>query len=51
MLRTPDLDDLLGYSSTMTIVDGKPTIYICRNRVCRTPLTDTKEVFRELGAE
>jgi len=51
MLRTPDLDDLLGYTSTMTIVYGKPTIYICRNRVCRTPLTDTKEVFRELGAE
>jgi uncharacterized protein YyaL (SSP411 family) len=51
MLRTPDLDDVLGYTSTMTIVDGKPTTYICRNRVCRTPLTDTKEVFRELGAE
>jgi hypothetical protein len=51
MLRTPDLDDVLGYTSTMTIVDEKPTIYICRNRICRTPLTDTKEVFRELGAE
>jgi hypothetical protein len=51
MLKTPDLDDVLGYTSTMTIVDGKPTIYICSNRVCRTPLTYTKEVFRELGAE
>jgi len=51
MLKAPDLDDVLGYTSTMTIVDGKPTVYICRNRVCRTPLTDTKEIFRELGAE
>jgi uncharacterized protein YyaL (SSP411 family) len=51
MLRTPDLDDVLGYTSTMATVYGKPTVYICRNRVCRTPLTDTKEIFRELGAE
>ena len=32
MFKTPSLDDVLGYTSTMSSIDGKPTIYICRDQ-------------------
>jgi len=51
MLKNPSLDDLLGYTSAMSSIDGKPTIYICRDRVCRMPITDVEEAIRSLGVE
>jgi uncharacterized protein YyaL (SSP411 family) len=51
MLKTPSLDDMLYYTSKMSSVDSKPTIYICRDRVCRTPLTDLEEAIRFLSDE
>ncbi len=48
MLKTPDLDNLLGYTEMMKSVEGKPTIYICRNRVCNLPMTDVNDALKHL---
>jgi uncharacterized protein YyaL (SSP411 family) len=31
-------------------LDGKPTAYVCRQFVCKAPVTDPKELARELGS-
>jgi len=32
------------------LVDGKPAVYVCRNHVCRRPVTTAEELRRELQA-
>jgi hypothetical protein len=51
MLKTPSLDYLLGYTSMMNSIEGKPTIYVCRNRVCNLPVTNIKDAMKSLGIE
>lgn len=48
MLKTPDLDNLLGYTEMMKSVEDKPTIYICRNRVCNLPMTEVNDALKHL---
>jgi uncharacterized protein YyaL (SSP411 family) len=49
MFKTPSLDAMLDYTSTMSIIGSKPTIYICRDRTCSMPLTNVEEAIRSLG--
>jgi len=48
MLKTPDLDEFLGYTAMMKSIEGKPAIYICRNRVCNLPMTDINDALKSL---
>jgi hypothetical protein len=43
MLKTPSLNSLLPHTTGMQPIEGKPAIYICRNRTCSHPITDIKE--------
>jgi uncharacterized protein YyaL (SSP411 family) len=36
--------------AAMTAIDGKPTIYVCRDRACERPTTDVGELARLLPA-
>jgi uncharacterized protein len=49
LLKTPNLDYLLGYTAMMKGVDGRPTIYVCRNRACNMPVTSLKDALQLLG--
>jgi len=48
MLKTPGLDSLLEYTKKMKDVEGKPSIYICRERVCDLPVTNLSEALKTL---
>ncbi|MBS3815999.1 MAG: thioredoxin domain-containing protein [Candidatus Thermoplasmatota archaeon] len=41
--NSDELDKLLGFTSSMTKVDGKTTAYICEDFTCREPVTDIDE--------
>ncbi len=34
-----------------TLVEGAPAVYLCRNHVCREPITDARELERALAQE
>lgn len=42
------------YTKDQNLIDDKATLYLCQNRVCRKPLTDSQEIrkcFSELNSE
>jgi uncharacterized protein YyaL (SSP411 family) len=49
LLKTPDLNYLLGYTAMMKSIDGKPAIFICRNRTCNLPVTNLKDALKLLN--
>jgi len=48
LLKTPGLEKIAPFTSNMKRVDGKPSVYICRNFSCEQPLTDPSEVREKL---
>ncbi len=48
MLKTPELDQLLEYTKSMSSIGGDPTIYVCKNRACKMPTTDVNEALKTL---
>jgi hypothetical protein len=46
LLRTNsnNLGELAGFVSIQTPVDGKATVYICKNFACDYPITDYKKI-------
>jgi len=52
-LRRPDDDEapaLIPLLSGRELVDGKPTVYVCRNFVCRLPVVTIEQLHAELDA-
>ncbi len=53
-LRDPaqagEQEALVPWLSGKALVDGAPAVYLCRNHVCRSPITDSKELERALAA-
>jgi len=48
MLKTPELDQLLEYTTSMSSIGGEPTLYVCRNRACKMPTIDVNEALKTL---
>jgi uncharacterized protein YyaL (SSP411 family) len=46
-----DLAELLPYIKDMTMLNGRPTAYVCFNYTCRAPTNDPSELERLLEAE
>ncbi len=46
--NSDELDKLLGFTSSMTKVDGKTTAYICEDFTCRKPVSDIGEFKKRL---
>ncbi|MEF8874211.1 MAG: glycoside hydrolase family 47 protein, partial [Candidatus Thermoplasmatota archaeon] len=46
--NSDELDKLLGYTSSMTKVDGKTTAYICEDFTCEEPITDINEFEKKV---
>jgi len=44
-----DIDDIAGFTNQMRTIDGKTTVYICRNFVCYGPMTEIEEVLKAIG--
>jgi uncharacterized protein YyaL (SSP411 family) len=52
LLREPDdpaIIKLASYTKDQKMIDGKATVYICRNFVCEAPLTDPTSVVKSLN--
>jgi hypothetical protein len=51
--RTPLKDGAAGHPllADRPAVDGKPTLYICRNFSCRQPITDPQEAEKALASQ
>jgi uncharacterized protein YyaL (SSP411 family) len=43
-------ESLVPWLNGKTLVAGAPAVYLCRNHVCRTPITDAHELERALAA-
>jgi uncharacterized protein YyaL (SSP411 family) len=41
--------DLLPLWEGRTMIDGKPTAYICENYVCKRPVTELSELAEQLS--
>jgi len=44
-----DIEKLAPYTTEMTAVDGKATVYVCKNHVCDRPVTDSEKMAKLLG--
>ncbi len=42
--------ELAPYTRNMVAVEGRPTVYICRNRTCDLPITGVEKLSKVLGA-
>jgi uncharacterized protein YyaL (SSP411 family) len=45
------LASLVPLVEEKTAIDGKPTAYVCEQRVCKLPTADVEEFTRQLGAD
>ena len=43
------LENLAEYTEGMKTIDGKTTVYVCKNFSCNYPTTDLKKVLTYLG--
>ena len=48
LLKIPGLEQIAPFVADMTLVDGKPAVYICRNFTCGQPLTDPQKIPESL---
>jgi uncharacterized protein len=42
------IERLVPYIRTQNAIDGKPTVYVCKNFSCKAPLTDIDEILAAL---
>jgi uncharacterized protein YyaL (SSP411 family) len=40
---------LLPFLETLTLLDGRPTAYVCEGFTCQAPTTDPDTLARHLG--
>ncbi len=45
------LAKIAPFTTPLKAVDGRPTVYICRNRTCQQPITDPEVLREELALE
>lgn len=48
-LEKGQLGDRLSLLKGKKQIDGKPTVYVCENKVCQRPVTDTDGLRKQLG--
>ena len=41
---------IANFAKDYKMLDGKTTVYICRNHICGKPVTDIEEVLAALGS-
>ena len=42
------LENLAPFTKDMKTIDGKTTVYICSNFVCKKPMTEIDDVLNEI---
>ena len=46
LLKSAELENISGYVKDLKSVDGKTTVYVCKNFVCDLPITDAEELVQ-----
>jgi uncharacterized protein YyaL (SSP411 family) len=45
----PEITKIAPFTKNLKSIDGKSTIYVCKNYTCELPTTDIKQVFAQLN--
>ncbi len=48
LLKTPELDEITGFTKDMKAVNGEVTVYVCEGRVCNLPTNDVKKALKKM---
>jgi hypothetical protein len=43
--EVPEISRIAEFSKNLTAIDGKTTVYVCTNYMCKFPTTDIKKVY------
>lgn len=46
-----NLDEVIPYTATMTMIDNKPTFYLCTNQSCDKPTNDVSHILNSLKSQ
>ena len=49
--EVPEICHIAEFSKNLTTIDGKTTVYVCTNYMCKFPTTDLNKVYDLLNVQ